>query len=142
MLQFGHARGALRRVGPEDLLVVDPAPAQPRQRLERRSGAPRVGHAGDAGGPCVAHPLLRRARKLLRSRRVLEGAQRADPRRELALRVLAGEMGQLEVGMRVDETGKEAGVWKFELSCPGRVGTTRFGPTAAMVPRSSTRTAP
>ncbi len=115
MLQLLHARSALCRIGTEHLLVVDPARAEARERLERSAGAPRVGDTRDAGGPRVAHAPLRRAGKLLRGRRVLEGAQRADPAGELALRILAGEVGQLEVGVGVDESGNEAGFRESEL---------------------------
>src|SRR5713226_4784448 len=85
------------------------------ERLERSAGAARVGDTCDAGGPRVAHAPLRRAGKLLRGRRVLERAQRADPAGELALRILAGEVGQLEVGVGVDESGNEAGFRESEL---------------------------
>src|SRR6266516_61078 len=126
MLQLGHARGAVRGVGTEDLLVVDPAPAEPRQRLERRTCASRVSDASDAGGPRVAHPQLRRTQERFRGGGVLEGAERADPRREVALRILAGEVSQLEVRVCVDEAGNETGLRKVELPGSPRRGHARM----------------
>src|SRR6266480_1350203 len=126
MLQLGHARGTVRGVGTEDLLVVDPAPPEARQRLERRTCASRVSDASDAGGPRVAHPQLRRTQERFRGGGVLEGAERADPRREVALRILAGEVSQLEVRVCVDEAGNETGLRKVELPGSPRRGYARM----------------
>src|SRR5213079_1643349 len=125
--QLFHARGALRGVGAEDLLIVDPPPSETRERLERRAGAPRVRDARHARSPGVAHAPLRRAGELVGGRGVLEGAERADPAGELALRVLVGEVRQLEVRVCVDETRDEAGVRKRELTGPRRRGHEAMG---------------
>src|SRR3989449_11490855 len=93
-----------------------------RSRLERRAGAPRVREARNARNPGVAHAPLRRAGELVGGRGVLQGAERADPAGELALRVLVGEVRQLEVRVRVDEARDEAGVRKRELTGPRRRG--------------------
>src|SRR5258708_12503525 len=103
--QLLHARGALRGVGAEDLLIVDPPPSEARERLERSAGAPRVGDTRDAGGPRVAHAPLRRAGKLVRRRGVLEGAQRADPAGELVFGIPAAERGQLQLRAGLYEPG-------------------------------------
>src|SRR2546430_17210483 len=65
---------------------------------------------------------FRRAGELVGGRGVLPGAERADPAGELALRVLVGEVRQLEVRVRVDEARDEAGVRKRELTGPRRRG--------------------
>src|SRR3989449_5234009 len=98
-----------------------------RSRLERRAGAPRVREARNARNPGVAHAPLRRAGELVGGRGVLQGAERADPAGELALRVLVGEVRQLEVRVRVDEARDEAGVRKRELTGPRRRGNEGMG---------------
>src|SRR5213083_3099646 len=94
--------GTLRRVRPEHLLVVDASCPEPCQRLERGTGAARVSDARDARRPAVAHAELGRAGELLGGGGVLERADGTDPRRELPLGILPGEMAQLEVGMAID----------------------------------------
>jgi hypothetical protein len=123
--ELGEARGAFRRVRTEDFLIVDAAPAEPRQRGERRPGAAGVRHARHSGGPRVSHALLRRARELLRRRRVFQRADRANPRRELGLLVPSGQVGELEMRVRVDEARDEARFGKLPLQCslgPGDQG--------------------
>jgi len=108
-------------------VIVDPTPSEARERLERRAGAPRVRDARDARSPAVAHAPFRRAGELVGGRGVLQGAERADPWGELALRVLVGEVRQLEVCVCVDEAGDEAGVRKRELTGPRRRGDEGMG---------------
>src|SRR2546426_4693575 len=64
--------------------------------------------------------LLRRAGELLRRRGVLERAEGANPPGEPALGVPPGEMGELEVGMTVDESLDDGAVG--ELKLPRAVG--------------------
>src|SRR2546425_6062434 len=108
-------------------MIVDPPRSETRERLERRAGAPRVREARNARNPGVAHAPLRRAGELVGGRGVLQGAERADPAGELALRVLVGEVRQLEVRVRVDEARDEAGVRKRELTGPRRRGNEGMG---------------
>src|SRR5439155_7713720 len=108
-------------------VIVDPTPSEARERLERRAGAPRVRDARDARSPAVAHAPFRRAGELVGGRGVLQGAERADPSGELALRVVPGEVRQLEVRVRVDEARDEAGVRKRELTGSLRRGQVAMG---------------
>src|SRR5207244_10422565 len=77
--QLSEALTALRGIGPEHLLIVDPPSAQSGERLERRAGTPRVRDARDPGGPCVTHTLLGGAREFFRSGGVLHRADLANP---------------------------------------------------------------
>src|SRR2546430_4681709 len=126
-LSLHDALPILSGVGAEDLLIVDPPPPEARERLERRAGSPRVRAARDARSPAVAHAPFRRAGEPVGGRGVLQGAERADPAGELALRVLVGEVRQLEVRVRVDEARDEAGVRKRELTGPRRRGNEGMG---------------
>src|SRR5207253_950067 len=66
--------------------------------------------------------------ELLGRGRVFQGPDRSDPAGELALRVPAGEMGELEVGVRVDEARDEDGVGELDPAGPGGEGYIRVRP--------------
>src|SRR5205807_9197784 len=103
--ELAQAGAALRGVRSEHFLIVDAARPEARQCLEGGAGTARVRDARDARRPTVAHPLLGRAGELCWRARVLQDANRANPRREFPLGVLAGEEGQLEVGVTVHQAG-------------------------------------
>src|SRR5437773_580519 len=78
-------------------------------------------------GSLTVYGALRRAGGRVGGRGVLQRAERGDPGGEVALRVLVGEVRQLEVCVCVDEAGDEAGVRKRELTGPRRRGDEGMG---------------
>ncbi len=121
-LQLCEARRPIRRIGAEYFLIIDAACTEAGERAQRRAGASCIGDAGDARRPAVPHPLLGRVIELLGRGRVFQGPDRSDPARELALRVTAGEMGELEVGVRIDEPRDQHGVQELDAAGPRGIG--------------------
>src|SRR5690348_38826 len=120
--QLGEARAAFRGVGPEYFLIIDSPSAEPRQRVERRSGAPGVRDARDAGGPRVAYALLGGLEKFFGRGVVFQRADRADPGGECGFAIFHGEVGQLEVRVAVDQSRNEGAVREFEPTSSLRCG--------------------
>src|SRR5207245_2260873 len=124
----GEPRRPLRRIGAEHLLIIDPARAEAREGPQGRARTSRVRDAGNARRPAVPHALLGRVIELLGRGRVFQGPERSDPAGELGVRVTAGEMGELEVGVRVDEARDEDGVGELDPAGPGGEGYIRVRP--------------
>ena len=108
-------------------MIVDAPAAEPRQGLERCARASGVRDARDAGRPRSTETVLRGARESVGGGGILERADRADPVGERGLGVLAREVCQLEVGVRVDESGDEARAGKLERARAGRRRDQRCG---------------
>mgnify|MGYP001379916691 CR=1 FL=1 len=114
-LEILHGGRHLRRTRPEHFLVDDAAPAEPHQRLHRRTCTPGFGNARDAAGPALAQPGLGGRDERVGRCGVLKLAEVLDPLNEVGLAVLTRQVGELEVRVRVDEPRGENRVPELQL---------------------------
>ena len=107
-----HRAGALVGVGAEHLVVCHPAGAEVPQRGDHLAGRAGVAHRGDPRRPPGANAGAGLQEKFFLLPRGLDPDHVEDPLPEVVLLDHAGEAGQLEVGVAVDEAREEGSIGK------------------------------
>jgi hypothetical protein len=105
-----HGGVGVRGVHVEHLVMGDSRCVEGVERGNHRPAVPHVADGRDAGRPAVTDPVLRGVEEVLLIPGRLERDDVLDPVPEDRVIGLAGETGELEMGVGVDQPGEENAV--------------------------------